>query len=152
MFYNCSSLLYLPDISKWDTSNIINMDYLFYYCSSLVKFPDISNWKTDNLEYMENIFEKCESLIILPDISKWNTSKIKNQKYILPSSSNFRVKSIVLSESKQDSDSNSLQNSSDFLSNEINENKFNNVSYTDNNDYFYNNNPNLNDYYENFYN
>ena len=47
MFYNCSSLFYLSNISKWNTSNIINMDYLFYFCSSLVKFPDISNWKTD---------------------------------------------------------------------------------------------------------
>ena len=149
MFYNCSSLISLPDISKWNTRNTINMDYLFYYCSSLVKFPDISNWKTHNLKYMENIFEKCESLIILPDISKWNTSKIKNQKYIFSSSSNSD-KFKFLSESLNYSNSSKI--SSDFLSNEINENKFNNVSYTDNNDYFYNNNPNLNDYYENFYN
>ena len=43
IFYNCSSLKYLPDISKWDTNNVINMNGLFYICSSLEKLPDISN-------------------------------------------------------------------------------------------------------------
>ena len=29
IFYECSSLLSIPDISKWNTSNVINMSYLF---------------------------------------------------------------------------------------------------------------------------
>jgi len=98
---------------------------------------------------MENIFEKCESLI-LPNISKWNTSKIKNPQYIFPSSSNSSNKSTFLFESLKDSITSKI--SSDFSSNEINENKYNIVSYNDYDDYFYNNNSKLNDYYENFYN
>ena len=29
LFYKCSSLISLPDISKWDTSNVIDMSYMF---------------------------------------------------------------------------------------------------------------------------
>ena len=28
IFYECSSLLSIPDISKWNTNNVINMSYL----------------------------------------------------------------------------------------------------------------------------
>ena len=36
MFENCSSLLNLPDISKWNTANILNMSNLFHGASSLI--------------------------------------------------------------------------------------------------------------------
>jgi len=29
MFHRCESLISLPDISKWNTSNVINMEFLF---------------------------------------------------------------------------------------------------------------------------
>ena len=45
MFANCSSLSSLPDISKWNTTNVKDMDEMFGYCSSLISFPDISKWK-----------------------------------------------------------------------------------------------------------
>ena len=35
IFYNCSSLEYLPDISKWDTINVVIMKGMFYGCSLL---------------------------------------------------------------------------------------------------------------------
>ena len=35
LFSGCSSLTYLPDISKWDTKNIINMRGIFFNCLSL---------------------------------------------------------------------------------------------------------------------
>ena len=43
IFYECSSLLSLPDISKWNTNNVNNMSYMFSGCSSLKSLPDISN-------------------------------------------------------------------------------------------------------------
>jgi len=43
IFYECSSLLSIPDISKWNTSNIINMSYLFGNCKNIENIPDISN-------------------------------------------------------------------------------------------------------------
>ena len=30
MFYECSKLSSLPDISKWNTSNVKDMSYIFY--------------------------------------------------------------------------------------------------------------------------
>ena len=35
MFYNCSSLLSLPDILEWNTDFVIDMSSMFYNCSSL---------------------------------------------------------------------------------------------------------------------
>ena len=37
MFNNCESLNNLPDISKWDTKNVANMNGMFYSCESLKK-------------------------------------------------------------------------------------------------------------------
>ena len=40
MFYKCSSLTSLPDISKWNTNNVTNMCYMFYKCSSFLNIPE----------------------------------------------------------------------------------------------------------------
>jgi len=45
----CSSLIELPDISKWDTSKITKMNSLFSECSSLKQLPDISKWNTNEI-------------------------------------------------------------------------------------------------------
>jgi len=42
MLYKCSSLESLPDISKWDISNVNNMSFLFAECIYLQYLPDIS--------------------------------------------------------------------------------------------------------------
>ena len=76
IFYGCSSLIYLPDISNWDTSNVTQMGSLFYNCHSLISIPDISKWNTSKVNTMECMFYNCNSLISLPDISKWDTSNV----------------------------------------------------------------------------
>ena len=78
MFYFCSSLISLPDISKFNTSNITNMGFMFRNCSSLKYLPDISNWDTSNITNMNCIFSECSTLISLPDISGWNTSNVED--------------------------------------------------------------------------
>ena len=45
MFEGCSSLITLPDISKWNTSKVYSISYMFKNCISLSYFPDISKWK-----------------------------------------------------------------------------------------------------------
>jgi len=74
LFFGCSSLLKLPDISSWDLSNVDNCIYLFGECSLLEYLPDISNWNIINIKSLQGLFYKCKSLKKLPDISKWNTS------------------------------------------------------------------------------
>ena len=78
IFYECSSLSSLPEISNWDTSNITNMNCMFSGCSYLSSLPDISNWNTSNVTNMSFMFEGCLSLSSLPDISKWDISNVKN--------------------------------------------------------------------------
>jgi surface protein len=81
MFYNCKSLISLPDISKWDISNVIYMKSMFYSCSSLKFISDISRWKTGKVENMCSMFDKCESIKCLPDISNWDMSNVNNISY-----------------------------------------------------------------------
>ena len=80
MFYGCSSLISLSDISNWDTKNVHNMSCIFFGCSSLISLPDISKWNMKNITNMSGMFNGCTSLKSLPDISKWNLNKFINIK------------------------------------------------------------------------
>ena len=45
------------------------MNYVFTDCSSLKSLPDISKWNTSNVEHTKCLFKNCSSLKLLPDIS-----------------------------------------------------------------------------------
>ena len=64
MFYNCRSLISLPDISKWNTANVKDMTCMFYNCSSLKSFPDISKWKLNKELDKKDMFNGCDERII----------------------------------------------------------------------------------------
>ena len=85
MFYNCESLISIPDISKWKTDNVIDMSYMFYNCYSLTSIPDISKWNTHNVIDMSYMFFGCESLLKIPDISNWKTNNTINMRAIFSS-------------------------------------------------------------------
>ena len=59
------------------------MSYMFYGCTSLKSLPDISLWNTSKVINMSNIFNRCENLSSLPDLSKWNTTNVTDKLYIL---------------------------------------------------------------------
>ena len=82
MFYHCFDLQFVPDISKWNTSKLKRIDYMFADCFNLELIEDISKWDTNNLEYMHHIFSGCKSLKSISDISNWKTSKIKSMKQL----------------------------------------------------------------------
>ena len=54
---------------------VTNMSYMFYGCSSLSSLPDISKCNTINVIDINNMFSGCFSLLSLPHISKWKTKK-----------------------------------------------------------------------------
>ena len=56
LFYGCSSLKSLPDISNWKTSKVQNINCLFYECPKLESITDISNWNTNNINDMISYF------------------------------------------------------------------------------------------------
>ena len=82
MFYSCSSLESLPNISKWNIKNVSNLSFMFSNCSSLKSLPNISKWDTTNVTDMSFMFSHCSLLSSLPDISKWNTINVKNMSYM----------------------------------------------------------------------
>ena len=77
MFYNCSSLKSLPDISKWNTNKVIDMSDMFYNCSSLKSLPDISKWNTKNMTNMFFIITEELSNNINKNIGKLEELKNK---------------------------------------------------------------------------
>jgi surface protein len=70
MFFDCTSLISISDISTWDTSNVKDISDMFVGCKSLTSLPDISKWNTSNVKDMRDMFIGCSSLTKLPDISK----------------------------------------------------------------------------------
>ena len=62
LFFNCHSLLTLPDISKWNTLNVTDMSYMFYNCKAISSLPNISKWDIQNVTNMCGMFAFCESL------------------------------------------------------------------------------------------
>ena len=75
MFENCSSLISLPDISKWKL-RATDMSRMFFGCCSLNELGDISNWNTVMVNDMSEMFYSCSSLKTIPDIYKWNTENV----------------------------------------------------------------------------
>ena len=76
IFSNCILLIELPDISKWNIINVIDMKQMLFLCKSLRQIPDISKWNTKNVNDMSEMFFSCFSLEYLPDISKWNIARV----------------------------------------------------------------------------
>ena len=68
MFAYCNCLDSLPDISKWNTNNVTNMNGMFKNCYALSSLLDISVWNTNNVIDMSDMFENCSKLSSLPDI------------------------------------------------------------------------------------
>ena len=47
-------------------NNITDMSSIFYGCSSLLSLPDISKWNTNNVTKMNNMFDGCSSNLKIP--------------------------------------------------------------------------------------
>ena len=78
MFFGCSSIVSLPGISKFNMEYVENMSWMFSGCTSLANLPDISKWQISNVYSLNGLFYKCESLVSLPDISKWDTKNVSS--------------------------------------------------------------------------
>ncbi len=69
LFYGCSSLSSLPDISKWNICKVIHIGCLFFGYYSLTSLPDFSKWRINNVETINFLFYGFSSLQSLADIS-----------------------------------------------------------------------------------
>ena len=66
MFHYCQYLSSLPDISKWNTQNVKDMNSMFCYCKLLSSLPDISKWNTQNVTDMREMFSGCNQNLNIP--------------------------------------------------------------------------------------
>ena len=76
MFYNTKRLEHIIFSDKFDTSSVINMDYMFSGCFSL-KDLNLSSFNTDNVTNMTHMFYKCQNLEKL-EISHFKTDNVTN--------------------------------------------------------------------------
>jgi len=140
--YGCSLIKKLPDISKWNTNNINNINNLFENCSLLTFIPNILKWKFHNKIQINNIFKGCKSLLVIPDISKWNIS--------IPecfNTSSFNSNSISIKEIKSDSII-----SEDIMINSGLSKDISSLKDINDKDFSNDKEQELSDYYDNFYN
>ena len=79
MFSDCSSLISL-NITDFDTSQVISMNYLFNGCSSLTEL-DISNFNTSLTTSMEHMFSGCGLLKNL-SVESFNVSLVTSMEYL----------------------------------------------------------------------
>ena len=63
MFYNCIDITEI-DMTKFDTSLIVDMSYMFALCNSL-KSLNVDNLNTEKVETFEYMFYNCKSLTSL---------------------------------------------------------------------------------------
>ena len=60
---------FCPDISKWDTSNVIDITNLF---KGSAYVPNILTWDISSVKYIDNAFKNAN---LDQDISKWKMKK-----------------------------------------------------------------------------
>ena len=65
-----------PDISKWNTSNVTNMEGLFMNMS--IFNSELNNWNVSKVENMSYMFAGC-TLFNQP-LNRWNTSNVKTMR------------------------------------------------------------------------
>ena len=80
LFKDCSSLISLPNISKWNVENVKDMDQMFSGCSSLLIIPNITKWKLNKSIRVDNLFNDITLLVYnkSSELSSFKFSSNKN--------------------------------------------------------------------------
>lgn len=69
-FYNCSSLLNVPDLSDFNANGAVQVfRSMFQNCTSLTSAPDLSHVTSVATSGMYQMFRNCISLVTPPDLS-----------------------------------------------------------------------------------
>ena len=76
------------DISKWNVSNIVNMQYVF---PETLETINLSNWDVSNVQLTVGMFYNCKNLKEIGDISNWNIKSLKNASDMFNSCSSIKT-------------------------------------------------------------
>ena len=80
MFYGCSNLSNLKNLSTWNTSSVTRMNQMFNRCNNLKDISALANWNVRNVESMLNMFFYCSNLKNLNGLMNWNVENVTNYK------------------------------------------------------------------------
>ena len=79
MFFSCSKLKSIPDISIWNTENVKNMTGMFGNCFCLTSLPDINKWTISKKTKIANMFRGCKDELNIPE--KFRHTEDDNEDY-----------------------------------------------------------------------
>ena len=74
-----------PDISKWNVSNVENMQMMFKGCKIFNR--DLSQWDVRKVEDMGFMFSNCENFN--QDLSKWDVRKVEDMRFMFSGCKKF---------------------------------------------------------------
>ncbi len=72
------------DISRWDTSNVTNMNYTFFGCK--FPLPDISQWDMSNVRTAKGMLRDTS---FNSDVNHWNVSRLQDARWMFYGCMNF---------------------------------------------------------------
>ena len=75
MFKNCSNLIKIGDLGKWDMSNLQRADSMFEGTSSLRSLGDLSNWHLNNVTTTASMFSGASLITDLGNLNNWGLGK-----------------------------------------------------------------------------
>lgn len=73
MFYGCSALADVGDLSGWQTGSCEDMSYLFQACSALKSTGSLDGWDVSRVQDFTGTFANCSNLASVGDLSGWQT-------------------------------------------------------------------------------
>ena len=85
LFDNCYSLTVIPNISKWNFKNVQDISRMFYNCKSLISLPDINFLTKFDFKKMDKIFNdinldsKTSNLSLFSSDKKYSDSNISSK-------------------------------------------------------------------------
>ena len=83
MFWGCEN--FNSDLSKWNVSNVKDMSFMFYGCKNFNS--DLSNWDVSSVTDMCSMFNCCMSFN--SDLSRWKVSNVENMNFMFSRCGDF---------------------------------------------------------------
>jgi uncharacterized repeat protein (TIGR02543 family) len=80
-----SAVYFDLDLNSWDVSNVTDMSSMF--ATAMIFNGNISDWKTDNVITMRNMFSGTKNFN--QDLSKWNVSNVVDMSHMFSGSDSF---------------------------------------------------------------
>ena len=78
------------NLSKFDTSNVINFYAMFFYCKKLTSIAGLNNWNTKAATNMSSMFAGCQNLESITGLDKWNTKAATNMSSMFASAASLQ--------------------------------------------------------------